>query len=207
MKTGTLILVRHGQSTYNARGIWAGFTDCELTELGRKEARQAARALKGIRPEIVFVTDLKRSVQTWDEMASVLKCSKITPIVAPQLKERDYGDLAGHSKWKLFARYGLRQWLRWRRSWDYPVPGGETLKDVYARAVPYFRRQILPLLEQGKTVLISAHGNSLRALVKYLDRISDKEISRLEIATGGIYLYTISDDGTIVREEHRAATI
>jgi len=206
MKTGTLILVRHGQSTYNARGIWAGFTDCGLTDRGRQEARQAARAVRDQKIDVVYVTDLKRSVQTWQEMAKVLKCSSLKPVVAPEFKERDYGKLAGHSKWKLFARHGLKMWLHWRRNWDYPVPGGETLKDVYHRAVPYFRRFVLPQLEDGKTVLISAHGNSLRALVKYLDRISDSDIAQLEIATGGIYLYTISSDGTILREQRRAAT-
>lgn len=202
---GILILVRHGQSTYNARGIWAGFTDCELTPLGRQEARGAGESLRDQQIDAVFVTDLKRAVETWTEMARVLKLTGLKPIVAPALKERDYGDLTGHSKWKLLARYGFRQWFRWRRGWDYPVPGGETLRDVYHRVAPYYRQQIRPLLEQGQTVLISAHGNSLRALVKLLEKVSDSQIPKLEIATGEIYVYRVNQQGKVTHKEIRKA--
>lgn len=201
-----LILVRHGQSTYNEKGLWAGFIDCPLTDLGREEARAAGEALKDVHIDTVFVSDLLRAQQTWEEMAKVLGCKDIKPIIAPEIKERNYGDLAGKNKWEMKEQYGEEQWMKWRRGWNDDVPGGETLEDVYNRVVPYYQQTILPLLKEGKTVLLSAHGNSLRALVKYLDDISDEDIPKLEIATGGIYVYTISEaDGSIAGKEQRAA--
>ena len=105
---------------------------------------------------------------------------------------------------KILEEYGEEQFLKWRRSWDYPVPGGETLKDVYARVVPYYQREILPQLREGRNVLIAAHGNSLRALVKYLENIPDDEISKLEIGTGEVYVYQVDPQGRIVSKEIRA---
>lgn len=201
-----LILVRHGQSTYNARGLWAGAIDCPLTELGRREAREAAEAIADIPIDAVFVSDLRRARQTWHEMAEVLDKDQLEPRVAGALRERDYGQLAGQNKWEAKERYGEAQWRRWRRGWNEDIPGGESLQDVYKRVVPYYRKSILPSLKKGRNVLISAHGNSLRALVKYLDHISDADIPNLEIATGGILLYDIDAAGRIRRRERRAAT-
>lgn len=203
---GTLILVRHGQSTYNEQGLWAGFIDCPLTEQGLAEARAAGEAIKDQTIDTVFVSDLQRAQQTWGAIADVLQLSDLKPIVTPAIKERDYGDLAGQNKWDLKEKYGEEQWMKWRRSWADEVPGGETLKDVYNRVVPFYEDIVLPLLKEGQTVLLSAHGNSLRALVKYLENISDQDVEQLEIATGGIRLYQIDEAGQVVRRELRAAT-
>lgn len=202
---GKLILIRHGQSTYNEQGLWAGFTDCPLTELGKEEARAAGEAIKDQQIDKVFVSDLVRAQQTWEEVAKVIQHAELEPIVSSELRERDYGELAGLNKWEVKEKYGEEQWLSWRRSWDDPVPGGETLKDVYNRVVPYYEKEILPALKRGETVLVSAHGNSLRALVKYLEKISDEEVANLEIATGGIILYTVDESGEIIDKELRAA--
>lgn len=198
-----LILVRHGQSEYNAKDLWTGWIDVPLTELGKIEAKKAGEEIKDLKIDVVFVSDLIRSKQTWEEMAKVLDLEDLVTIEAPEIKERSYGDLAGLNKWEVKKKYGNEQWLKWRRSWDEPIPNGETLKNVYDRVVPYYQKTILPLLKAGKNVLLSDHGNSLRALVKYLDNISNNEIYTLEIPTGTVYLYEIDSNGKIVSKEIR----
>ena len=195
-----LVLIRHGQSEYNEKGLWAGWTDTPLTELGREEARIAAEELRGVPLDLVFTSDLIRSQQTWEEIAKVLHKEELPITIAPELKERDYGDLAGLNKWDMKEKYGEEQWTNWRRGWDYPIPNGETLKMVYERVVPYYQQHILPLLEGDNNVIISAHGNSLRALVKYMDNLSDEEITKLEIPVVGIYEYRIDHEGKIFWE-------
>ncbi len=198
-----LILVRHGQSEYNAKDLWTGWTDVPLTELGRLEAREAGEEIKDLKVDIVFVSDLIRSKQTWEEMAKVLGLKNLPTIEAKEIKERSYGDLSGLNKWEVKNKYGDEQWLKWRRGWDEPVPNGETLKDVYDRVVPFYLKTILPLLESGKNILLSDHGNSLRALVKYLDNIPNEDIWKLEIPTGTVYVYDIDKDGKITNKEIR----
>lgn len=195
-----LALVRHGESTWNAKGIWTGLTDVDLTDKGREEARKAGEVIKDIKFDMVFVTPLRRTVQTLEEMEKVWG-TKLPQIIAPALTERDYGEYTGKNKWQIKEQLGEEKFLLLRRSWDSPVSGGESLKDVYTRAVPYYQNNILPELEKGKNILISAHGNSLRALVKYLDNILDQDIPSLEIATGEIYLYQVDQGGKIVNKE------
>ncbi len=191
-----LILIRHGRSKWNDLGQWTGWNDIELNETGRKEAREAAAALKGMHIDKAYTSDLKRAQQTYEEIKTILHLD-IPLVIDPAIKERNYGDLAGKNKWKMKEEYGEEQFMKWRRSWDYPIPNGESLKDVYARVVPYFTSIILPELIAGKNVLISAHGNSLRALVKYLEHISDEEIPKLEIGTGEVYVYDIDSQGNV----------
>ena len=198
-----LILVRHGQSEYNAKDLWTGWTDVPLTELGRKEAREAGEEIKDLKIDVVFVSDLIRSKQTWEEMAKVLDLEDLITTEAPEIKERSYGILAGLNKWEVKKKYGDEKWLKWRRAWDEPIPNGETLKDVYDRVVPYYEKTILPLLKEGKNVLLSDHGNSLRALVKYLDNIPNDEVYKLEIPTGTVYIYDIDSNGKIIKKEIR----
>jgi 2,3-bisphosphoglycerate-dependent phosphoglycerate mutase len=121
------------------------------------------------------------------------------------LNERDYGDLTAKNKWAIRDEYGEEQFLKWRRSWDFPPPNGEALKDVYARVVPYYEQHILPRLEQGQNVLVVAHGNSLRALVKYLESIGDDDIADVELGTAEVFLYEVDPSGKIVSKEIRAA--
>lgn len=196
-----LVLVRHGESTWNAVNAWTGLTDISLDEKGREVARYDGELLRGIPFDIAFISKLRRAQQTLDEIKGVLSLQNSPTIEDTALNERDYGDLTGKNKLEIKEKYGEEQYLRWRRSWDYPVPGGESLKDVYLRVVPYYEREILPEIKQGKNVLIVAHGNSLRALVKYLENIPDEEIPNLEIATGEIYIYKMDREGKIISKE------
>lgn len=203
-KIAKLVLVRHGESEYNAKDLWTGWLDMPLTEKGRLEARRAGEEIKDIKIDAVFVSDLIRSKQTWEEMAKVLGLENLVVMEAPEIKERDYGDFSGQNKFEIKKKYGDDQWLKWRRGWDEPIPNGETLKDVYNRCVPFFQNKILPLLKSGKNVLLSAHGNSLRALAKYLDNIEDSEIYKLEIPTGTVYVYDFDSEGNVLKKEIRA---
>ncbi len=200
-----LVLVRHGESEWNALGLWTGWRDIPLTEKGREEERRAAQALRDIPFDLAFTSKLVRAQQTLDEIKRELHLEDLPTIEDAALNERDYGDLTAKNKWQVEKEYGTEQFLKWRRSWDYPVPGGETLKDVYARVAPFYERYILPELRAGKNVLVAAHGNSLRALVKHLEQIPDDEIPKLEIGTGEVYVYQVDPDGRIVSKEIRAA--
>lgn len=195
-----LILIRHGRSKWNDLGQWTGWTDIELNEKGHEEAREAAEALRGMKIDKAYTSDLKRAQQTYEEIKSVLNLD-IPLVINSAIKERNYGDLAGKNKWKVKEEYGEEQFMKWRRSWDYPIPNGESLKDVYARVVPYYESTIQPELKQGMNILIAAHGNSLRALVKYLEHISDEEIPKLEIGTGEVYVYDIDTEGKVTNKE------
>lgn len=186
-----LVLVRHGESQWNAKDLWTGLTDIGLTEKGRQEARKAGEEIKNIKFDIAFTSVLKRAKETLGEIEVVLG-QKIPTTESAALNERDYGDFTGKNKWEVKKEIGDEDFLKLRRSWDFQVPNGESLKDVYARVVPYYKNHILPELKAGKNILVSAHGNSLRALVKYLDNISDKDIADLEIPFGKPLIYHIS---------------
>lgn len=196
-----LALARHGESVWNAKGLWTGLVDVDLSDVGVVEAKKAGELIKGINFQICFTSKLKRAQQTLKEMLKVLGINHIPIFESQALNERDYGDFTGHNKWDIEKEYGKEQFLKWRRGWNEPIPGGETLKDVYERAVPYYKEHILPKLVAGKNVLVSAHGNSLRALIKYLEDISDKDIPNFEMKTGEVFIYEISSDGKIVSKE------
>jgi len=199
-----LALIRHGQSEWNAAGLWTGLTDISLNEEGREEARRAAEAIRAIRFDFAFTSVLKRAHETLDEILRVTGQENLPIIRHPALNERDYGELTGKNKWKIRDEYGEEQFLKWRRSWDYPIPGGETLRDVYQRVVPYYQERILPELQAGRNVLVVAHGNSLRALVKDLEGISDEDIPEVELGTAEVYLYDIDPAGKVLSKEIRA---
>jgi 2,3-bisphosphoglycerate-dependent phosphoglycerate mutase len=200
-----LALVRHGQSEWNALGLWTGLTDISLNDIGREEARHSAEAISRIRFDVAYTSVLQRAQQTLDEILQSNGNSGISIFRDAALNERDYGDLTGKNKWEVRDQYGEEQFLKWRRSWDYDVPGGESLKDVYARVVPYFEATILPRLKRGDNVLVVAHGNSLRALVKHLESLTEDEVVGLEIGTAEVYLYEVDAAGKIVSKEIRAA--
>lgn len=200
-----LILVRHGESLWNAKGLWTGWEDIGLSEKGREEAKKAGEAIKDIKIDKAYTSVLSRAKETLEEIIKVFKVNGLPVTEDQALNERDYGDFTGKDKWQIKEKYGEKQFLKWRRSWDEPIPGGETLKDVYKRTVPYYKKTILEDLKEGKNILVSAHGNSLRALVKFLENISDEEIPNLEIATGEIYLYKVDHNGNIVSKEIRAS--
>lgn len=190
-----LVLVRHGQSIWNAKGLWTGKTDIDLTSEGREEARKAGGAIKNISFSIAFTAPLLRTRHTLDEIKSVLSDTTFPDSIVPELTERDYGDLTGKNKWEVEKEYGEKQFLAWRRGWNTPPPHGESLRDVYMRVVPFYETQVLPRLIEGENVLIVSSGNELRALVKYLEHISDKDIVHTEIKTGEVWEYTVNKDG------------
>ena len=199
-----LILIRHGQSEYNAEGLWTGLTDISLNDEGREEARRSADALQDVPIDVAFTSTLQRAHQTLDEILRKPGKTGLRIVKDAALNERDYGDLTGKNKWKIRDEYGEEQFLKWRRSWDYPIPNGESLKDVYTRVVPFYEHNIVPELRAGHNVLIVAHGNSLRALMKHLEHISDEDIPGVELGTGEVYLYQVDPSGAISSKEVRA---
>lgn len=197
-----LVLVRHGKSEYNERGLWTGWTDVPLVESGIEEAKKTGEELKDIHFDYAYTSALIRAQETLDEILKVI--NQTPPIVADKaLNERNYGDYNGKNKWDLEKQLGEEEFMKVRRSWDFPPPNGESLKMVYARVVPYFKENIEPKLREGKNVLISAHGNSLRALVKYLEEIPDDKVAYLEIGTGEAYVYKMDNSGKIESKEIR----
>jgi len=198
--TGTLILVRHGQSEWNLKNLFTGWRNPDLTEQGIAEARATGKALKagGIVPDYYYTSALRRAQHTLDLMLEEMDIANVTITRNIALNERDYGDLAGLNKDDAREKWGEEQVHIWRRSFDVPPPGGESLKDTAARTLPYYQAEILPLLQQGKTVLVPAHGNSLRALVMAIENLSPDEILEREFATGEPTIYRIGADGKLV---------
>ncbi|MDP4011058.1 MAG: 2,3-diphosphoglycerate-dependent phosphoglycerate mutase [Candidatus Roizmanbacteria bacterium] len=199
-----LILIRHGISEWNKLGLWTGWKDPELAPEGFEDAKRAGTSLKDIRIDIAFTADLKRTISTLETIKKEIENTELETIIDKALRERNYGDLAGQNKWKLKEQYGDEQFMKWRRGWDEPIPNGESLKDVYDRVIPYYKNIILPELHDERNVLVVASGNSLRALVKYLESISDDDIAKLEIGLGEVYVYELSAKGEIISKEIRA---
>ncbi|HEY0031678.1 MAG TPA: 2,3-bisphosphoglycerate-dependent phosphoglycerate mutase [Devosia sp.] len=197
--TGTLILVRHGQSEWNLKNLFTGWRNPNLTELGESEARATGKALKakGITADLYYTSALRRAQHTLDLMLEEMGIFNVTITRNIALNERDYGDLSGLNKDDARAKWGEEQVLIWRRSFDVPPPGGESLKDTAARTLPYYESEILPQLKAGKTILIAAHGNSLRALVMAIEELTPDEILKREIATGEPTVYQIGADGKL----------
>lgn len=200
-----LLFLRHGKSEWNEKGLWTGHTDVDLIEAGRTEARQAAAAIRDIPIHKIHVSDLKRAQQTMKEVKESLDITHIQHAVHPALKERHYGAYTGKNKWQIKEEIGEEQFQKIRRGWDVAIPDGETLKDVYVRASAYYDEVIKPQLLEGHNVLIVAHGNSLRALAKHVEGLSEEEIAALEIGTGEVHCYTLDDDGRLIGKEIRSA--
>ena len=194
MKKSNLVLVRHGQSEWNKKNLFTGWKDPELTNKGIEEAIKAGKDLKtkNIKFDIMFTSDLLRAQETGRLILENMGQSDIPVIKNQCLNERNYGDLAGLNKDDAREKWGEEQVHVWRRSFDVPPPGGESLKDTAERVLPYFHSEIFPKVEDGLDVLIAAHGNSLRALVMELEKINSDEIVKLEIATGDPLTYEYS---------------
>ena len=194
-----LVLVRHGQSEWNLKNLFTGWRDVDLTEQGVAEAKEAGRKLKaqGIVFDVAFTSALKRAQRTLDLLLAEMGQSGI-PIVRDQaLNERDYGDLSGLNKDDARKKWGEEQVHIWRRSFDIAPPGGESLRDTLARTLPFYVQEILPAVLQGKRTVIAAHGNSLRALVMVLEKLSPEGILKREIATGVPIIYRLNADATV----------
>jgi 2,3-bisphosphoglycerate-dependent phosphoglycerate mutase len=194
-----LVLARHGQSEWNLKNLFTGWKDPGLTDLGVEEARAAGRRMKalGLTFDIAFTSALSRAQETLRLMLEEIGQPGLETIRDQALNERDYGDLSGLNKDDARKRWGEDQVHLWRRSYDVPPPGGESLKDTVARALPYYVQEILPRVMAGERVLVAAHGNSLRALVMVLDRLTPKTIPGLELATGIPLVYRLKGDTTV----------
>lgn len=222
----TLVLLRHGQSDWNQKNLFTGWVDVRLSELGRTEAKRAGELLveKGVLPDVLHTSVLTRAIQTADLALEEADRLWIDVRRSWRLNERHYGALQGLDKAETLEKYGQEQFMLWRRSFDTPpppidddsewsqvgdpryadlsddeMPRTECLKDVIARMLPYWESDIIPDLKTGKTVLVTAHGNSLRALVKHLDGISDDDIAELNIPTGIPLVYELGDDFMPIR--------
>ena len=193
-----LILIRHGQSEWNALNQFTGWKDPDLTAKGIEEAHNAGKIINNLKInfDLVFTSALIRAQNTAEIILKEIN-QPLSTIKNQALNERNYGDLAGLNKDDARKRWGDEQVHIWRRSYDVPPPGGESLKDTGERVLPFFMKEILPQVCKGKNVLVAAHGNSLRSLIKFLDNISDEDIVKLEIPTGAPIHYVINEDGSV----------
>jgi 2,3-bisphosphoglycerate-dependent phosphoglycerate mutase len=202
-----LVLVRHGESEWNKLNLFTGWRDPDLTEKGIAEARRAGQLLKnqGLVFDIAFTSALTRAQHTLSLILEEVGQEGLETVKDQALNERDYGDLSGLNKDDARARWGEEQVHVWRRSYDIAPPGGESLKDTAARVLPYYEADILPQIKAGKNVLVAAHGNSLRALIMHLDKISESEILKLNLGTGEPYVYRLNADGSVALKTALAA--
>jgi 2,3-bisphosphoglycerate-dependent phosphoglycerate mutase len=207
MSERLLVLVRHGQSEWNLKNLFTGWKDVDLTETGISEARAAGKKLKArnLKFDRAFTSDLKRAQRTLDLILEEMGQTGISITRNQALNERDYGDLVGMNKDDARKKWGEEQVLKWRRSYDIAPPGGESLKDTVARALPYFVQEILPCVLRGERTIVAAHGNSLRALVMVLERLTPEGILKRELSTGVPIVYRLNADSTVAEKTDLAA--
>jgi len=202
-RSPTLVLVRHGESEWNRRNLFTGWHNPDLSEKGLIEAIVAARLLKasGLRFDAAYTSVLKRAQRTLEIILSEIGQPDLDIVSSQALNERHYGDLCGLNKDEARDRWGEEQVNIWRRSYDVPPPGGESLQDTAERVIPYYEETILPALKAGKTAIVSAHGNSLRALIMKLEKLTADEILDRELATGAPIIYRLNDAGTVIERK------
>lgn len=195
---GLLVITRHGESEWNVLGKWTGWTDVGLTDKGSRDAEVIGQTIpSGIVFDEVYTSALKRTEETFQGIArgfSGVDLTSLPKTSDARLNERDYGVYTGKNKWEVQKEVDEAVFTGLRRGWDFPVEGGENLKQVYERVQPYFLSDILPKLQAGKNILLVAHGNSIRALVKYLDSISDQDIADFEMKFGRVLIYRFGED-------------
>jgi 2,3-bisphosphoglycerate-dependent phosphoglycerate mutase len=196
---GTLALLRHGESQWNLENRFTGWVDVPLSPKGEEEARQAGEKLKAadIRFDLAFTSVLQRAIRTMEIALEILGQNNIPVEKDQALNERHYGDLQGLNKAETAQKFGDEQVHIWRRSYDIAPPGGESLKDTAARTLPYYEAKIFPLIKAGKTVLVAAHGNSLRSLVMHLDHLTREQVLELNLGTGVPIVYELDADGKV----------
>ncbi|MFC3723825.1 2,3-bisphosphoglycerate-dependent phosphoglycerate mutase [Neoaquamicrobium sediminum] len=201
--SGTLVLVRHGQSEWNLKNLFTGWRDVGLTEQGHEEAKTAGAKLaaRGLKFDIAYTSALVRAQVTCQHILDAVGQADLQTVRDQALNERDYGDLAGLNKDDARAKWGEEQVHVWRRSYDVPPPGGESLRDTGARVWPYYMHVIQPHVLRGETVLVAAHGNSLRALIMALDGLSGEEVVKVELGTGVPIVYRLNADSTVASKE------
>jgi len=191
-----LILIRHGLSEWNKLGLWTGLTNVDLHPEGVEQAKSVAGTIKDVHFDKVYVSELKRAQETWRHIKETLGINPPVEICAG-FNERNYGTFTGKNKWQVKEEVGEEEFMKIRRSWDYPIPEGETMRAVYQRAIPCFEEKILPDLRAGKNVLVVAHGNSIRTLMKHLENVPNEKISELGISVGEARCYDFDEKGTV----------
>jgi len=196
------MLVRHGQSQWNLENRFTGWIDIDLSEQGVREAREAGEKLKGYKFDVAFTSDLIRAQRTLDIILDIIGRDNIPVYKDKALNERMYGDLQGLNKDETRQKYGAEQVKLWRRSFDVAPPNGESLKNTAERVIPYYEKYIVPELKAGKNVLVSAHGNSLRALLMYLENLTKEQIVETEIPTGFPRKYILDDNLNIIEAKY-----
>jgi len=201
-----LFLVRHGKSAWNKLGLWTGWTDIDLDEDGHAEAEQAGKNLQDEQIDIVYTSELKRTHQTFEGIKKTSGKDHLSHTPHSALNERHYGIHTGKNKWQVKEEIGDEEFTKIRRGWDTKIPEGETLKDVYARVVPYYENQIKKDLQNGKNVLVVSSGNTLRALVKHLEDLDEVQVCNLEIETGDVHCYHFDPEVKVIHKEIRSAT-
>ena len=193
--SGKLILIRHGESEWNALGKWTGWTDVSITEEGARLSRELGEKLRDTPIDIAYDSELRRTKETVDAGLGGAGKTDVERHESGAINERDYGVYTGMLKEEVKAEIGDEAYLALRRGWDRPIENGESLKDVYSRALPFYLQTIVPELRAGKNILIVGHGNSLRALLKYIEYISYEDISSTEFAHNCAIVYTVNEDG------------
>ena len=197
---GILVVIRHGQSQWNLENKFTGWVDIPLTDEGRDEARRGAELIRHLTFDRAFTSVLQRAEETLQIVLKTIGQTQI-PIERDQaLNERHYGDLQGLNKAEMAKKFGEQQVHIWRRSYDVAPPNGESLKDTAARTLPYFNSKILPRVKAGETILVPAHGNSLRSIVMELDQMTTEQVTKLNLATGAPILYEIDANGTVLKK-------
>lgn len=199
-----LILVRHAKSEWNAKGIWTGWRDIGLAHDAEAQIARLAEHLRDIEIQKTYSSLLKRAAETLHILKERLGLTHIPSISDKALNERHYGIYTGRNKWEVKEEVGAEEFQKIRRSWDHPIPEGETLEDVHNRIVPFYEHTLLPELVSGKNVLVVAHGNSLRALIKHLEQLTPEEVLLREFGISEAHLYTIDSHGVVAGREIRA---
>jgi len=200
---GTLIIARHHESEWNKKGLWTGSRDVHLTQHGLEKSGEMGKLLKDIPPDYAFASGQVRTDETLKAMLNALGIDSVDGESSPALNERDYGDYTGKNKWEMQKIIGEEAFERIRRDWDYPIPNGESLKTVYERVVPFYLGTVLPLLREGRRVLVVSHGNALRALMIYLESVATEQVSGVDMLFGVVVVYQVDDKGRMVHKEER----
>ena len=195
-----LVLIRHGQSQWNLENRFTGWTDVPLTPRGEEDAKKTAKALKDFHFDLGFTSKLQRASKTLRIILEVLGQSTIPIASEPALNERNYGDLTGLNKAETAAKYGQEQVLIWRRSYSTPPPGGESIADVCKRVLPFFQSNILSKVWEGKNIIITASGNSMRPMIQFLDHLDDETTATMEVGLCTPYVYHFEGEQLMERE-------
>ena len=200
---GKLIIARHHESEWNKLGKWTGNRNVRITEYGAEKAGDMGLLINDLHIDQAFASMLVRTIETLSCMLNKCEKHNVPTIHAAELNERDYGDYTGKNKWDMKEILGEEEFNKLRREWDYPVPNGESLKMVYERALPYYMEKVLPMIKEGKNVLVVSHGNTIRALMKYIESIPDEKMAEVEMPFGAVLIYDVDDEGRLVKKEVR----